>query len=134
MYEGLQSLYRLSFFRQGQLVDFNGGKVFYRRGLGAVRLLRGSPTAEDAAAGPVEAFTAELGHFIPARLSRSRAACGASSKDPPLPAVPRGRGSGQGHRGGRAEPTGSPPAVQAQSEGLAVTLCLTLSCIQMMMV
>lgn len=114
-------------------MDFNGGKVSDRSGLGAVRLLRGAPTAEDAAAGLVKAFTAEFGHLDPASLGRSRAACGVSRKDPPLPAVPGGRGSGQGYGGGRAESTGSPPAVQAQIEGLAVTLSLTLNCTQMTM-
>lgn len=34
--EGLLWLYRLSFFRQGHLVYFNGGKVSDWRGLGAV--------------------------------------------------------------------------------------------------
>lgn len=115
-------------------MDFNGGKVSDRSGLGAVRLLRGSPTTEDAAAGLVKAFTAEFGHFGPACLGWSRSCFGVFRKDPPLPAVPGGRGSGQGHRGGRTEPTGSPPAVQAQIERLAVTLSLTLNCIQMMMV
>lgn len=80
-------------------MDFDGGKVHDRRGLCTVCLRRGSPIAEDAAAGFVEAFTAEFGHFHSARL------------DPPLPAVPEGRGLGQGHRRGRAEPT---PAVQGQ--------------------
>lgn len=116
-------------------MDFNGGQVSDRRGLGGVGLLRGSPTAEDAAAGSVEAFTTKFGHFGPAALGWSRSTCGAGRKDPPpLPAVPGGGCPGQGHRGGRAESTGTPPAVQAQVEGLAVTLSLILNCIQIVMV
>lgn len=116
-------------------MDFNGGQVSDRWGLGGVGLLRGSPTAEDAAAGSVEAFAAKFGHFGPAALGRSRSTCRAGRKDPPpLPAVPGGRCPGQGNRGGRAESTGTPPAVQAQVEGLAVTLSLILNCIQIVVV
>lgn len=134
MDEGSQRLYRLSFFRQGQLVDFNGGKVSDRSGLDAVWLLRGSTAAKDAAAGLVEAFTAEFGYFSTACLSRSRYICGASRKDSPLPAIPGGRSSRQGHRRRWAEATGDPPVVQVEGEGLAVTLSLTVTGTQVMMV
>lgn len=130
---GLQWSHWLSFFRQGQLVDFNSGKVSDRRGLAAVWLLRGGPTTEDAgAAGSVEASTAEFGYFSPARLGWSGSICGVFRKDPPIPAVPGRRGSGQGHRGRGTVATGSPPVVRAQGEGLAVTFCLTVTCSQMM--
>lgn len=71
MDEGLGSLYRLSIFREGQLVDFDGGKVREGSGLGAGGLQRGSPAPEDATAGVVKAFTAEFGHLGPAHLAWS---------------------------------------------------------------
>lgn len=134
MDEGLWWLYRLSFFRQGQLVDFNCGKVSDRRGLGTVGLLRGGLITEDAAAGSAEAFSAEFGYFSPVRLSRSRPICGACGKDPPLPAVPGGRSSRQGHRGRGAQATGSPSVVQDQRQRVAVTLSLAVTCTQVVAV
>lgn len=108
-------------------MDFNSGKISSRYGLGAVGLLRGSPVAEDAAAGVVKAFAAKFGHFGSACLAWSRLSC-------PLPAIPGGGGSGQDYRGRRAELARSPPAVQAQTERLTLTLSFTLNCFQMMMV
>lgn len=115
-------------------MDFNSGKISGRSGLGAVGLLRGSPVAEDAAAGVVKAFAAKFGHFGSACLAWSRLSRWVSCKDPPLPAIPGGGGSGQDYRGRRAEPACSLPTVQAQTERLTLTLSLTLNCFQMMMV
>lgn len=56
-------------------MDFNGGKISGRSGLGAVGLLRGSPVTEDAAAGVVKAFTAKSGHFGSACLAWFRLSC-----------------------------------------------------------
>lgn len=97
--------------------------------------MRGTPSSEDAAAGPLEAFVAELGHFRSARFGSSRSAVDmAFRKHFPLPAVSGGRSSGQSYRRGGAESAGSPPAVQAQREGLALALSLTLTCAQMVVV
>lgn len=109
-------------------MNFNSRKVSERSWV-----LCGSPSSKDAAAGSVEAFIAEFGHFSSACFGRSRPAVdGASRKDPPFPAVPGGRRSGQSDRGGWAESAGSSFAVQANSE--AVPLGLTLTHTQMVVV